>query len=195
MCIRDRFYKYRDNHIIIILPFSRLPIYRMSLNLNNIDPDTVLTEKEKEKCIEAFHAFDKNGSKAIDSDELRQVLEEMGQKPTEEEILKMINEVDQGNKGAIDLNDFLKVIAYQKLAQQNNDEYDTIDAFVALGGSPDKKGYIDAEKLIKIIKEDFNMTIDIERLIMEIDFNNSGKIEYPEFKELLSNQKVQQKTV
>ena len=37
-----------------------------------------------------------------------------------------------------------------------------MDAFAALGGGPGKEGYIDAEKLIKIVKEDFNMTIDIE---------------------------------
>ena len=31
-----------------------------------------------------------------------------------------------------------------------------------MGGGPGKEGYIDAKKLIKVIKEDFEMTIDIE---------------------------------
>lgn len=31
-----------------------------------------------------------------------------------------------------------------------------------MGGGPGKDGYIDAKKLIKVIKEDFEMTIDIE---------------------------------
>ena len=40
-----------------------------------------------------------------------------------------------------------------------------MDAYVAMGGDEDGGGSIDAEKLIRIIKEDFEMTIDIEKLI------------------------------
>ena len=36
---------------------------------------------------------------------------------------------------------------------------------MALGGESNGDGYIDAEKLIRIIKEEFEMTIDIEKLI------------------------------
>lgn len=39
----------------------------------------------------------------------------MGQKPTEEDLIKMINEVDSTGRGAIGREDFLKVIAYHKL--------------------------------------------------------------------------------
>ena len=35
-------------------------------------------------------------------------------------------------------------------------------AYVAMGGSNSKGGYVDADKLIRIIKNDFEMTIDIE---------------------------------
>ena len=31
-----------------------------------------------------------------------------------------------------------------------------------MGGNPDKSGYVDASKLIMIIKDEFKMTIDIE---------------------------------
>ena len=40
-----------------------------------------------------------------------------------------------------------------------------MDAFVALGGQTDKDGAIDASRLIDIIKHEFEMTIDIEKLI------------------------------
>ena len=56
-----------------------------------------------------------------------------------------------------------------------------------MGGLPDKEGYIDAEKLIRIIKDEFEMTIDIEKLIQDIDEDGSGQIEYDEFKNLLSS--------
>ena len=58
---------------------------------------------------------------------------------------------------------------------------------MALGGDANGEGHIDAAKLIKIIKEEFEMTIDIEKLIKDIDDDDSGKIEYNEFMNLLSS--------
>jgi len=55
-----------------------------------------------------------------------------------------------------------------------------------MGGNADKSGSIDTEKLINVIRNQFEMTIDIERLIEEIDEDNSHSIEYDEFKQLLS---------
>lgn len=62
-----------------------------------------------------------------------------------------------------------------------------MEAFVAMGGGIDKQGNVDSVKLIQIVKEEFNMTIDIERLLNEIDTDKSGLISYMEFKTLLSN--------
>ena len=54
-----------------------------------------------------------------------------------------------------------------------------------MGGQADGDGFIDADKLIYTIKNEFEMTIDIENLILEIDEDGSGEIEFDEFKELL----------
>jgi Ca2+-binding EF-hand superfamily protein len=67
-----------------------------------------------------------------------------------------------------------------------DDESDMIDAFIACGGNPDKGGHVKKETLVKIIKHDFGLTIDIEELINKIDTDGSGEIEYGEFKTLLS---------
>jgi calmodulin len=37
-----------------------------------------------------------------------------------------------------------------------------VDAFVACGGKPDKSGFVRKDTLIKIIKVDFGLTINIE---------------------------------
>jgi hypothetical protein len=42
----------------------------------------------------------------------------------------------------------------------DGDEY--LDAFVFLGGSPDKEGVIEKNLLIAVIKEEFGLTIDME---------------------------------
>ena len=64
-----------------------------------------------------------------------------------------------------------------------------LDAFVAMGGQADGDGAINAEKLINTIKVEFEMTIDIEALIKEIDEDGSGQIEFDEFTALLKTNK------
>merc|ERR1712072_1554201 len=105
----------------------------------------------------------------------------MGQNPTDDELFDMIAEVDEDTSGEIDFGEFMKVIMGQKEKMANqDDESDTLDAFIALGGQADKSGEIMTEKLRKIIK-DFGLTIDIDKLIRETDTDGSGFIDYEEF--------------
>jgi calmodulin len=174
-----------------------------------------LSNEEIEACREAFARFDKDSSGAIDMWELRATLQSMGQEPSDEELFDMIAEVDTDGSGEIDFPEFLKVISSQKskLANQD-DESDTVDAFIALGGNADKTGEISTEKLRGIVKE-FGLTIDIDvrrlpsaratsparpagprahaassaapqRLIRETDKDHSGFIDYPEFKDMMA---------
>lgn len=52
---------------------------------------------------------------------------------------------------------------------------------LSLSLSPPSRG-----ALVKIIKHDFGLTINIEDLINKIDSDGSGEIEFAEFKALLS---------
>lgn len=146
-----------------------------------------LSGKEIDACREAFVAFDKDKSGTIDIWELRQVLEAMGQAPTEEELFAMIAEVDDNMSGSIDFSEFLAVVESQKQqAEQLSKNNDLLDAFVACGGNPDKSGHVKRETLVKIIKHDFQLTIDLEELIDSVDTDGSGEIEYDEFRVMLS---------
>ena len=97
----------------------------------------------------------------------------------------MVSEADYRGTGIIDVVQFKEIIIEQKKKQSADNEEDTMDAFVSMGGEPGGQGFIDAGKLIQIIKEQFQMTIDIEKLIQDIDEDGSGEIEYNEFKQLL----------
>ena len=66
----------------------------------------ILGQEEMDACRDAFITFDKDRSGTIDVWELRQVLESMGQKPTEEELFSMVAEVDEDCSGAIDFGEF-----------------------------------------------------------------------------------------
>ena len=74
----------------------------------------VLSQEEIDGCREAFLAFDKDRSGTIDIYELRDVLEAMGQKPTEEELFQLLSSADEDGTGAIDFGEFLHIIEFQK---------------------------------------------------------------------------------
>ncbi|CEM00543.1 unnamed protein product [Vitrella brassicaformis CCMP3155] len=147
----------------------------------------VLDEVFIEKCRQAFATFDADGSGTIDRDEMKLLLEAIGENPTEEELFRFMNDIDEDGTGQIEFEEFLKAFEKQRSTTSNvEDEQDTVDAWVALGGEADKSGLLDVDKLIKIVKDDFAMTIDIAKLVKELDTNQDGKVDYSEFAVLFS---------
>lgn len=71
--------------------------------------------------------------------------------------------------------------------KEEDGQQNILDAYVAMGGNEDGGGNIDADKLIEVIKDEFEMTIDIKGLIKAIDVDGSGEIEFDEFEKLLEN--------
>lgn len=132
----------------------------------------VLSQEEIDACRAAFIIFDTAKTGTLDVASLREVLEHLGQKPTEEELFQMIADVDEGMNGSIDFGQILRIIELQKVrALAFDDDGDMVDAFVACGGRADKKGHVKREKLVHIIKKDFGLMIDIEELINKVDSN------------------------
>ena len=80
-------------------------------------------------------AFDKEGSGAITSGEVKFVLEMIGLKFTESEMFKMISEIDPENSGLIHYSDFKPIILEREIQRiKGSDESELLDAFVAMGG-------------------------------------------------------------
>jgi len=59
---------------------------------------------------QAFDLFDADGSEEIEEHELKDVMKALGLKANNEEVRKMIEEVDDDNSGTIDFNEFLKMM-------------------------------------------------------------------------------------
>lgn len=56
-----------------------------------------------------------------------------------------------------------------------------MDAFLALGGNEDKSGSIDQGMFVKVVKNDFGMTINLNRLIEDLDVDRDGHLSFTEF--------------
>lgn len=145
-----------------------------------------LTAEEIKQCKVFFKTFDRDANGSVDVWELRLALEALGQNPTDVWLHEMIRELDSSGNGKLEFPEFLKALQLQKKNERKRDaEADLIDAFVAMGGEKDKSGFISAESLHKVIKDDFGLTIKIDELLDDLDTNNDGFVNFEEFKTLL----------
>ena len=79
-------------------------------------------------------------------------------------------------------------------AARREDDCDMVDAFVACGGGADRSGAVAREALVRIVKVDFGLTFDIERLLDEQEAATGGggggeagqALDFASFKALLS---------
>merc|ERR1711976_529566 len=126
-----------------------------------------LTADERNACAQAFRSFDRDGSGTIDSKELKQVLNALGQSPPDADVFNMIREVDEDESGEIELEEFMLVVSRAKDKDNVTDDDDLLAAFVAMGGN------------------EFELAIDLGRMLNEVDKDRSGNIDLDEFKALL----------
>lgn len=94
---------------------------RNSISISNysdkVSEDYVnhLDIEEKNKIKEIFELFDKNLDGGIDIKELKFILNSLDIYPNHDELTAMMFEADRQNKGYINEDDFLYIIAKQKV--------------------------------------------------------------------------------
>ncbi|GFH20166.1 dynein 18 kDa light chain, flagellar outer arm, partial [Haematococcus lacustris] len=126
-----------------------------------------LSAQEIELCHRTFMMIDKNASGCICADQLKLALAILGQQPTEEELFVMIAQIKKA------------------MSARPGSDQETIDAFVALGGNADTSGHISTSRLLSVVQE-FELTLNVDKLLAELDADNSGQIGYELFKQLLA---------
>ena len=67
-------------------------------------------ENAEEEMREAFQIFDADGNGKITSDELRLIMENLGEKLTDEEITDMVKEADIDGDGEINYEEFVRMM-------------------------------------------------------------------------------------
>jgi len=67
-------------------------------------------EEMKKELKEAFRLYDKNGEGFIPTNVLREILKELDDKLTEEELDGMIDEIDADGSGTVDFDEFMEMM-------------------------------------------------------------------------------------
>ena len=79
----------------------------------NWDINKVITDMQLEEFRDAFRMFDTDGSGAINADELRALMESVGQAPTEQELANMIAAADVDGSATVDFAEFCTLMAHK----------------------------------------------------------------------------------
>jgi len=138
-----------------------------------------ITPQQRAELQEAFRLFDKNGDGKISSKELKDVMTQLGQKPTDKEVADMIKSVDQDHNGTIEFDEFVQLMA-DKLSG-TIDDAEMLAAFKQFDKNGD--GKITKQELKEAMHNLGQKLSDqeIEEMIKGADKNNDGSVDYKEF--------------
>jgi len=142
-----------------------------------------LTEGTIDDLREAFGLFDKDGDGTITVKELSMVMHSLGQTPKEEELKKMMSEVDKDNSGAIEFGEFCHLMA--KSMKDADNEEDLMEAFRIFDA--DGSGSITKAELRTTLQMVMGGTSDmlpddeIAEMIQEADTDGDGQVNFDEF--------------
>ncbi|GAB2287215.1 Probable calcium-binding protein cml13 [Dionaea muscipula] len=130
-----------------------------------------LNQQKRQEIKEAFEMFDTDGSGTIDAKELNIAMRALGFEMNEEQINKMIADVDKDGSGAIDFDEFCHMMT-AKIGERDTKE-ELMKAFHII--DQDKNGKISASDIQLIAKElGENFTdAEINEMIEEADRDHS----------------------
>ena len=140
-----------------------------------------IPEDQMEEFKQAFALFDKDGNGHVDANELGQVLASLGQIPTEDELKRMISEVDGDMNGTIEFAELLQMMKSKMSKKENEEEIQ--EAFNAF--DVNKNGIINAKSLQKAFKS-MNETFTDEEIKEMINVvGNGGEVNFNQFKNMM----------
>ncbi|KAK2954096.1 putative Dynein 18 kDa light chain, flagellar outer arm [Blattamonas nauphoetae] len=152
-----------------------------------ISISSLLTRQEAEECKVAFDRRDVNQMKFINLKDLREVLQEVNQLPPDDELFELVLKLNLDSSGTITFQQFIRLVEMHKEKQHGNlDDNGTLEAFVVCGGNPDKTGTVETRKITKIVKQ-YELPVDIESILAELDRQQTGAIDYYKFSSIFVN--------
>ena len=145
------------------------------------DPDLlmILTPEEIEEYKGLFDMFDIDGSGDISVKELHMVMRQLGQNPTEEEIISMMNDADRDGNMSISFGEFCHLMTRKLKDNDNIEELEDVFWQIAKSG----QDFIEHRDLKEFfVAQGTEVSIDDCKLLIKMhDLDGDGRLSFPEF--------------
>ena len=130
-----------------------------SLGYNNKKLRSELNEEEKQEIKEVFDLFGSEATKSIEAKKLKVAMRSLGFEPKNEEISKILSEIDNTREGIIRYDDFFEIMTQKMLEREPIKEVQKGCILIC----EEKQNKVTLEHLQKIAKE-LGENISIEEL-------------------------------
>lgn len=166
------------NRAVLSVSNCQQPNQRNKTNGDNAE----MAHETKQEMMEIFKLFDRDNDGSITPDELKHAMNQQGLAPSDEELHRMIADVDLNGNGKVEFEEFLVMMSRKT---QRLDDGDGIDIAFQIFDT-DKDGQISSEELKSSMKRlGIDCTDDEIRQMMDaVDENRDGKISRDEFQKL-----------
>merc|ERR1711973_396492 len=140
------------------------------------------------KCLKVcFDLFDTKKQDYLPADDLGEIMRAMGFRPTEEELVDLVNEIDEDGSGQIEFPEFYQLCATFLVEDPDIEtmKKELKDAFRIY--DKEGQGFITTETLRGLIGELLAPLTDeeLEGIIDELDEDGSGSMDFDEFCEMM----------
>merc|ERR1712168_954952 len=157
------------------------------IDFEEINDQTGLANDEI-KCLKVcFDLFDTKKQDYLSADDLGEIMRAMGFRPTEEELVDLVNEIDEDGSGQIGFPEFCQLCATFLVEDPDIEtmKKELKDAFRIY--DKEGQGFITTETLRGLIGELLAPLTDeeLEGIIDELDEDGSGSMDFDEFCEMM----------
>eukprot|EP00736_Rhodelphis_marinus_P012896 Rmarinus@m.15970 len=147
-----------------------------------------LSPEELQEFREIFNLVDADGGGTIEAEELQQLMEMLGLRPSREEVEEMVKEIDEDGNGEIDFDEFVQVMS--RKAQPTYTPAEIKSAFKLFeGGAPPGRVKFSTLERALTTYGTHKLTIpEADELLSQIpDTDKTGILNYEEYVNMMTS--------
>jgi len=145
-----------------------------------------LTPEELSEFREIFNLVDTDGGGDISREELGELISTLGLKASQEELDRMIDEIDKDGDGTIDFDEFCSVMSHR--VSQTYTPEEVKHAFKVFQGEA-PPGYVNVkhlEQALMTYSGDRQAVSDAVDLLLQVDPDGTGYINFVEYVDMMT---------
>jgi Ca2+-binding EF-hand superfamily protein len=156
---------------------------------------------------EIFDEFDVDGSRSIDDDEFRSLLESLGKIQTDTEFQDSLKRIERNEEKQIGPNEFIQFMFREypefTLGEEDEDEYDTTKSaftFLTRTGDDPAVNSNELKEIFRYLEPDVgeydakNGNVIIQKLMLVADKDQSNEIDFKEFRDMVNTVLIKEKS-